>query len=209
MRLALETRDRHASVTMNHPRRALTLALGGWLLTAASASRAQSHANLGLVEPRSMPPDLLLTLHDKRKLPLRTLLQGQISAVQLMFTGCSALCPLQGAQFAALEARLRVMKLNQVQLLSISIDPLGDDAAALAAWRRKFSAGPRWLAAAPTVKHSRTLMEFFQAKSKSREDAHAAQTYLFDAQGRYAFASVELAPAANLASTIEALVARG
>ena len=208
MRVAVETRACHMSGATNHSRRALALALGGWMLAAASGTRAQSHASLGPVEPRRTPPDHLLTLHDKRQLPLSVLLQGQVSVVQLMFTGCSAVCPLQGAQFAALEARLRAMKLNQVQLLSISIDPLSDDAAALAAWRRKFSAGPRWLAAAPAVKHSRTLMEFFQAKNKSREDAHTAQTYLFDAQGRQAFAFAELASAADVAATIAALVAR-
>jgi len=44
---------------------------------------------------------------DGRRTPLPTALAGEATAVQRMFTGCSSVCPMQGAVFAAVAARLR------------------------------------------------------------------------------------------------------
>jgi protein SCO1 len=99
------------------------------------------------------------------------------------------------------------MKAGQSQLLSISIDPLSDDAAALFAWRRKYAAGALWLAASPASRHAQTMLDFLQARSKNRSDAHTAQTHLFDRQGRLAYTFAELASAADIAPVIAALLA--
>ena len=78
---------------------------------------------------------------------LQTLLKGHITAVQLMFTGCTATCPIQGAIFADAASQLATAG-RELRLLSISIDPLGDDAQALTAWLQRYGAQPqRWGAA--------------------------------------------------------------
>jgi protein SCO1/2 len=65
-----------------------------------------------------------------------------------MFTGCSTVCPIQGAWFAALQVAMAAEHGTTLRLLSLSIDPLADDPAALSAWLRRFGAGPAWSAAA-------------------------------------------------------------
>lgn len=179
------------------------------LLAAACAGPAwpQTHGKLGAIEPRRIAPALTLRLHDGRSEGLTTLLQGHITAVQLMFTGCSSTCPIQGAIFAALQGRMTKLS-PKAQLLSLSIDPLGDGPAALAAWRQRFGAGPAWSAAAPPVQHADVMLNFFSARAQSPIERHTAQVYLFDAQGRFAFTCAELAGAADIAAAMASL-ARG
>ncbi|MGK6309802.1 SCO family protein [Variovorax sp. DT-64] len=74
----------------------------------------------------------------------------------MMFTGCSTVCPIQGALFAALQAAMAAEHSPTLRLLSLSIDPLADDPAALSAWLRRFGAGPAWSAAVPTTRRLRT-----------------------------------------------------
>ena len=94
--------DRRAAAPRPTRRTALTLA-AGWCL----ASAARAHGALGLLDTPAPAPGLWLTLHDGRRAFLPDLLQGRITALQLMFTSCSAVCPLQGAVFATLQERLR------------------------------------------------------------------------------------------------------
>lgn len=183
---------------------ALTLA-GVW----APSARAQ-HTLLGPVQPRVPAPRIALTLHDGRRSALPTLLRGRITALHLMFTGCSATCPLQGAIFAALQSRLSD-RLPQAQLVSLSIDPLSDDAVALNRWRQTFRAGPRWLAAAPEVRHSDTMLDFLDGRPRRLRggDRHLPQVVLFDTQGRLAFRCAELAGAADIAVAMSELARVG
>lgn len=186
-----------------------------WLVTSLCGGvtihhEAQGHESLGPVEPRRSLPSLVLTLHDGQSRPLLQLLQGRITALQLMFTGCSAVCPIQGAVFASLQQLLD--RLPRAQLLSLSIDPLSDDAAALAGWRRRFGAGDRWLAGTPAVRHANVMLDFVNARSQgasSAADRHSPQTYLIDDKGRLAFRCAELAPAADIARAMVELARRG
>jgi protein SCO1 len=181
-----------------------------WLALAAGACLPQAlraHDMLGPLEPPRAAPALPLTLHDGRTTHLPELLRGQVTALQLMFTGCSATCPVQGAVFAALQP-LVLGALPQSQLLSISIDPLSDDAAALAAWRARFGAQPRWRAAVPPVRHGEVMLDFVGGRAQGA-DRHTAQVYLFDMQGRLAYRMAEFAAAAEIAKAMRALAARG
>lgn len=152
---------------------------------------------LGLVEPPRPAPPLALVLHDSRRIGLPQLLTGRITALQLMFTGCSATCPIQGALFASLQERV-LGAVPGAQLVSISIDPLRDDARALAAWRSRFGARDQWVAAAPSVREADVMLDFVTGRAAGA-DRHTAQVYLFDRQGRLAYRFAEFAPAADLA----------
>lgn len=193
-------------------RRAWLLRATGSVWAAASAALpgiAHAHDGLGPVTPPLAAPPLPLQLHDGRSTHLPAVLQGHVTAVHLMFTGCSALCPVQGAVFAELQS-LVGGALPRAQLLSISIDPVGDDAVALAAWRRRFSAGTAWLAAAPPVRHAEAMPAFLGGR-RQREttgDRHNTQVYLFDRQGRLAYRCAEFASARSIAQAMQQLAAR-
>jgi len=185
--------------------------LGGWaaataVLPGLMPQPARAHDGLGPVTPPRAAPALPLALHDGRSRQLPAVLQGRVTAVQLMFTGCSALCPVQGAVFAELQALL-AGQLPGAQLLSLSIDPLSDDAAALAAWRRRFGAGAAWLAAAPPLRHA-DAMPAFLGNAGARDtagDRHDVRVHLFDARGRLAFRCAEFASARTISKAMAEL----
>lgn len=173
------------------------LLAGGWSAVGVQRVAHAGHGALGPVSPARPVPGLALTLHDGRRTTLSDLLAGRFTALQLMFTGCSATCPIQGAVFAALQAQV-LGRIPQAQLLSVSIDPLGDDARALAGWRRRFAARPEWVAAVPSLQHADVMLEFLRGRA-SAADRHTPQVYLMDPQGRLAYRCAELASADDLA----------
>jgi len=181
-----------------------------WLAAAAgctsAAGTARAHGALGPLAPPRPAPPMPLTLHDGHAATLPGLLRGRVTALQLMFTGCSATCPIQGASFAALQP-LVFGVLPRSQLLSLSIDPLSDDAAALAAWRRKFGAGEGWLAAAPPVRHVERLLDYVAGRPAAARAAerHNAQVFLFDSQGRLAYRLAEFAAPRDVARAMHEL----
>lgn len=191
-----------------HARRRLLVA-GVLALTAGRHGASHAHESAGPVVPREAAPAGLRvnTVHGKPAL-LRDLLKGHVTAVQLMFTGCSATCPIQGAIFADAQARLTTTD-KHLRLLSISIDPLSDDAPALARWLARFGAQPaRWSAAAPAVQDVDPLLDFLRGRATGA-DRHTAQAYLFDRQARLAFRTVDMPPGVELVRLMQALSAAG
>jgi protein SCO1/2 len=184
-------------------RRRKLLALG---IAALLPRAAYAHAPLGPIDPPLAAPALPLTLHDGSASDLPRLLKGRWTALQLMFTGCSATCPIQGAVFANLQSKLAT-SLPQAQLLSVSIDPLNDTAAALAAWRQRFGAQSLWLAAAPAIKHANVLLDFLDGRA-SGSDRHTTQTLLFDSQARFVFRCAEFASASDIARLMQQMARR-
>lgn len=168
---------------------ALALASVGW------GAAAWGHNSAGVVNPPRSVPRAAITLHDGRKADLAASLRGHVTAMQLMFTGCSATCPVQGALFAAAEQQLArgTADPGAMQLLSLSIDPLGDDAAALTAWRAKFGAGRLWSAAVPAMRDRDPLLDFLQGR-KAGADGHTAQVYFFNRRAELVLRTVDFPP---------------
>lgn len=164
--------------------RAAALPAWGW------AAAAGAHANAGRVQPPLPAPALPLRLHDGRRSSLPALLAGRRTAVQLMFTGCTATCPLQGALFAAVQAGLADQGLRGAGLLSISVDALGDHPAALQAWLQRQGAVPPWRAAVPDVAGVERLFDFLDARREGA-DTHTAQVYIFDAHAALVLRSTD------------------
>ncbi|MBL8330294.1 MAG: SCO family protein [Rubrivivax sp.] len=199
------------SFTRRHLLRGLSggAAVCGWPMLLGA--QTTGHGLLGPVDPRPTAPGLPLTLHDGRPTRLEHLLRGRLTALQLMFTGCSSTCPIQGAVFAGLQQRLAEARLPAVQLLSVSIDPLGDDARALAAWRQRFHAGEQWLAAVPPLALAERLPDFLASRPTPGKgaDGHTPQVYLFDRQGRLAYRMAELASATSIVKALGELARLG
>lgn len=164
--------------------RAAALPAWGW------AAAAGAHANAGRVQPPLPAPAVPLRLHDGRRSSLPALLTGRRTAVQLMFTGCSATCPLQGALFAAVQAGIAAQGLRGASLLSISVDALGDDAPALRAWRQRQGAAASWRAAVPDLAGVERLFDFLDGRREGA-DTHSAQVYIFDSRAALVLRSTD------------------
>lgn len=163
-----------------------------------------AHDPFGLVRPPQPSPSQWLLGDDAARFELRGRLQGRTTAVQLMFTRCTATCPLQGALFSAVARRLRQ---KGAQLLSISIDPLHDDAAALKGWLQRFDAPAAWRAAAPQKDQVDGLLDFFRGRAPG-PDPHTTQVYLFDSQARLAFRTADMPSVAHVLQVFDQLAPR-
>ncbi|MBT2326019.1 SCO family protein [Variovorax paradoxus] len=188
-------------VTSLGRRRLLAAGALAWL---GVAPAARANAGVGPVMPAAMAPALPLRRHDGAAPMLAAQLRGGPTAVQLMFTGCSTVCPIQGALFSTLQAALRAERDTAARLLSLSIDPLADDPAALRAWLRRFGAGPTWSAAAPAPEALDPMLSLFTGGAAAG-DRHTGQVYLFDRHARLVWRTSELPPAAEVMAVLRQL----
>jgi protein SCO1/2 len=174
------------------------------------ATRAGAHNTAGRVEPPLPAPAIPLQLHNGQRSSLPLLLAGRATALQLMFTGCSATCPFQGALFGAAQAGLAPATAGAsagtsgLQLLSVSIDALGDTPAALARWMQGFGAGPHWRAALPSVAGVDQLLDFLRGR-QAGPDGHTAQVYYFNRSGQLVLRSADFPPPEQVVSLLKAL----
>jgi protein SCO1 len=166
---------------------------------AAAQTAAPAHEPFGPLRPSLPAPKLSLTADDGKRFELSERLRGRITALQLMFTGCSATCPIQGALFGALAPQL--VGQREMQLLSVSIDPLGDSPQAVRAWRGRFGTHAQWQGAVPRVEDVDRLLDFLRGRAAGA-DRHTAQVYLFDRQSRLAYRTADMPPARFVAETM-------
>jgi protein SCO1 len=182
-------------------RRRDVLALLG-LAPLAQAQTAPSHDPFGPLRPPQPAPRLVLTAEDGSAFDLPARLRGRITALQLMFTTCSATCPIQGALFGALAPLVAAQR--EMQLLSVSIDPLGDSVQALRAWRARFGTHANWQTALPRADNIDRLLDFLRGRAQG-VDRHTAQIYLFDRQARLAYRTADMPPARFVADLMHEL----
>jgi protein SCO1 len=153
---------------------------------------APAHDPFGPLRPPLPAPRLALTGDDGNRFELRERLRGRITALQLMFTTCNATCPIQGALFAAVAPLIAGQR--EMQLLSLSIDPLGDSPQALRAWLVRFGTHAHWRAAVPRVEEVDRLLDFVRGRAAGA-DRHTAQVYLFDRLARLSYRTADMPPA--------------
>jgi protein SCO1/2 len=171
-------------------RRLMNAMLGGVLLPGLPR-QVLSHADFGPVAPAKAIPSLSCVLSDGRTATLVELLTGRTTALQLMFTGCSAICPMQGALFARLQDMLTNQRARNIQLLSLSIDPLSDDPEALSAWLKRFNARPGWIAASPALAALGQVTALFRRGVNAADD-HSTQVYLINRGARLVWRTADL-----------------
>jgi protein SCO1 len=91
-------------------------------------------------------PNVALTTQDGKVVRLYDdLLKGKAVAVNVIYTRCTASCPLETAKLAQVQRLLGDRVGKDIFFYSISIDPAHDTPAALKAYAEKFHAGPGWL----------------------------------------------------------------
>ena len=153
-------------------------------------------------------------LVDQRAAPVAdAALAGRVLLVHFIFTNCASTCPTQVRELAALHDGLGADVRAGVRFLSVSVDPLSDTPATLAAFARRMDADrPGWIFATGRPAQVQAVVERLQAMAPGRKPPspqdHRTSLYLFDASGQLVqrFAGVPL-DRPRLAAEIGRLVA--
>lgn len=198
----------HESPLSSRARRRWLGAAAALIAAPWAAREALAHGSFGPVQPALAAPALSLSDMNGQRVALAALLTGRVTALQLMFTGCSATCPIQGAMFAEVQQCLAADD-PRLRLLSVSIDPLGDDPKALRAWLAKFGAqSARWSAALPQLKEVDALLDFVRGRAPG-VDRHTAQAFVFDRQARMVYRTEDMPNPQQLVRLLKQVAARG
>lgn len=182
------------------PRRHLLMLAGVVALARPLKAGASAPAPTGWLEPRLPAPAVTYLAADGQRRPLQQVLMGKVTAVQLMFAGCATTCPPQGALFAAVAERMRA---PACQLLSLSIDTLGDTPASVQAWQARFGRYAGWQVGVGETATIDRVAEFLKG-APARAGTHTAQVFVFDRLARLTYRSADLPASAD----IEALLAK-
>ena len=177
---------------MSWTRRAWMRALSASVVATASRGTV-AHVSAGAVEPLVPAPDAWVVDAAGQRQRLDALMQGKVTALQTMFTGCSSVCPLQGAMFGAVQSGLAGKKGRYpLQLLSLSIDPLGDSPQAMQAWLKKMGAGRTWQGVIPSGDVMALRSKLAGRPPSENLDKHATQVYFFNASAQMCWRSQAL-----------------
>lgn len=91
-------------------------------------------------------PDVVLLDQDGREVRFFSdLVRGKRVLMNAIYTTCTGTCPAQTSIFTSVQQHLKARaELAEVQLISVSLDPLRDRPAQLAEFARRYRAGPGW-----------------------------------------------------------------
>ncbi len=101
---------------------------------------------------------------------------GRPVVLNFIYTTCTEICPLVSHTLSQLQDKLGADR-ERVHLVSITIDPEQDTPARLAAYGRKFGAGPEWQHYTGTLDASIAAQRAFDAYRGDKMD-HAPVTFL-------------------------------
>ena len=128
--------------------------------------------------------------------------EGGATIVDFIYTRCVSVCSALGSGFEQLQQTMAANPQDRVKLLSISFDPLHDDAAALARYAAQLHADPRlWrFATLADVRELRHLLAAYQVvviPDGQGGYEHNAALLVIDARGRlvriFDYADLDLA----------------
>ncbi|WDE14311.1 SCO family protein [Thalassomonas haliotis] len=101
-------------------------------------------------QPQILIPNLTLTNELGQEVALMDdVIKDKIVVINTIFTRCTTVCPVMGIQYTRLQQLLKrrfgkEKVLEDVLLLSVSIDPLNDKPRQLKAFKNKFKGEPGW-----------------------------------------------------------------
>lgn len=175
------------SRSAGRPSRDLATALAVWVALLALPSLLTLFA----VDARAQPAPLAgLQLKDHRDRPLRAQeLSGRPVLLHFVFAGCSRVCPLQLQELRALHEALPAPVRDRVVFLSVTVDPLSDTPAALAAFARGQGvdrAGWRFVSGDPSQVHRlhERLQAFDPRVAAPVPDDHRTTVFLYGPDGQ-------------------------
>jgi protein SCO1/2 len=124
-------------------------------------------------------PNVALTTQDGKTVRLYDdLLKGKSVAINLIFTECTDVCPLETAMLVQLRRQLGGRVGKDIFFYSISIDPVRDTPEVLKAYAEKFGAGgPGWLfltGKAEDIKLVTKKLGLLRARDAATSDGHGS-----------------------------------
>ncbi len=158
---------------------------------ALHALPAFAHDGIGPVKPPLEVPDISIVSSDGFQGSLRDRLLGRVTALQLMFTKCKSICPIEAATFVRTQEALASFPSEGIQLISLSIDPLNDTPDALKAWLESLDARVGWTAVSPAKTDLTRARQFFDGASSLGED-HSTAMSLINRAGQLVWRTAEL-----------------
>lgn len=72
-------------------------------------------------------------------------IKNRVAVIDTVFTTCTTICPVMGANYARLAKTLKARLGHEVIMISVSVDPLNDTPGQLKGWSAKFYKGPGWV----------------------------------------------------------------
>ena len=132
---------------------ALVLLLSGASVSWVNQAMSDEHAahRAAMQKPRYTVsdeyydiPDIQLIDASGETVSLNSLGSDQPVALNFIFTTCTTICPVMTVTFAQMQRQLGEAA-DQLQLVSISIDPEYDRPAVLDAYAKQFQAGDNWM----------------------------------------------------------------
>ncbi len=129
------------------------------------------------------------------------LVRDRVVVMNFVFTTCTTICPPMGANFARLQALLGERAADQVELISISVDPLTDTPDRLKAWSERFRSpeddGPRWTLVTGVKARIDNLLKALKVFTPDSKDHSPIVLVGNDATGQW-LRAYGLAPATRL-----------
>jgi protein SCO1/2 len=90
-------------------------------------------------------PDVELVDQDGKTVHLYTdLVKGRVAALSFIFTTCTTICPLIGANLGRLQTELGQSLGKDIELISVSVDPATDTPQRMKTWGAQFGAKAGW-----------------------------------------------------------------
>ena len=147
-------------------------------------------------------PDTIVYDQDGKKLRFYSdLVKGKTVAINFIFTTCTTICPPLTATFRKLQQELGERKGNDVQLISISVDPTTDVPERLKAFSAKFNAGPGWTFVTGDKQEVDLLLKSLGASVGDKND-HSPMILVGNDGAGYWTRTYGLAPAGTLVKVI-------
>jgi protein SCO1/2 len=113
--------------------------------TAIVPTNAPQAPKLEPVAHRLEVPDIVLMDQDGRPVNVyQDLAKDKLLVVNFIFTTCKGVCPPMGVNFGHLQRRLGNRLGRDVNLVSVTVDPVTDTPERLKAWGKQFDASPGW-----------------------------------------------------------------
>jgi protein SCO1 len=153
-------------------------------------------------------PDVELVNQDGKRVRFYSdLVTGKIVAINTIFTTCTTICPLMGANFAKLSKLLSGEGAGKLSLISISIDPAEDTPERLKQWARGFGeTGSEWTLLTGAKSEIDGLLKALQIFTADKQDH--APLVLIGGEGASDWVRASaLLPPARLADLIRARLA--
>jgi protein SCO1/2 len=116
-----------------------------------------------------IPDAVLLNERGEKVRFYSDLVKGKTVAINTIFTTCTTICPLMGANFA--KVRKLIGERPDIRLISVSIDPVLDTPERLVSWQRGFGpAAPGWTLVTGDRAEVLTLLKALQVFTPDKLD---------------------------------------